>query len=192
MPHPPSVKASAALSEKRFRELILYVARESQGDPRCGATKLNKILFYADFGAFRRTGSSISGRAYRKQEYGPVPDRMTKTLDAMVARGLCAWQIRDYYGLALKKLIPLREPDLSQFTGAEVDLIQRVIRELWELNATEVSDLSHRFVGWQIVEMGERIPYETVFIGEARPLSDDETQWALGALREFHEQQGAT
>ena len=47
------------------------------------------------------------------------------------------------------------------------------------LNASEVSDLSHRFAGWQATDIGEDIPYATVFVDEARPFSPDELAWAL-------------
>ena len=172
-------------NSKKFREMILYVARNAEHDPRCGATKLNKILFYADFWAYRKLGRSISGRAYRKREFGPVPDRMPQTIERMESAGDCAWARRDYHGRDLKKLIPLREPDLSLFDSREIDLIGRVIEELSDLNATEVSDLSHRFVGWQAASMGEKIPYETVFLGDPAPLGEDDEAWALDAIREF-------
>lgn len=170
---------------RKFREMILYVARSAEHDPRCGATKLNKILFYADFWAYRKLGQSISGRVYRKRDFGPVPHRMAQTVANMEAKGDCAWARRDYHGRDLKKLVPLREPDLSLFDSREIDLIGRVIDELWELNATEVSDLSHRFVGWQAASMGEEIPYETVFVGDPAPLAKEEEAWALDAVREF-------
>ena len=37
------------MATDKFRELILYIAQESEGDPNFGATKLNKILFFCDF-----------------------------------------------------------------------------------------------------------------------------------------------
>lgn len=176
---------------KRFRELVLYVAKLSQGDPRCGRTKLNKILFYSDFGAHRKLGRSISGQCYLKQEFGPVPARMGSFVESMVGSGDCIWAERDYYGRSLSKLVPLREPDLSVFEAVEVDLVRQVVEELWELNATEVSDLSHRFVGWQAMGMGEEIPYSTVFVAPKRALNADEIAWAQDAIREFREAEAA-
>jgi len=51
---------------------VLYLARQSSEDPGFGAVKLNKLLFFADFEAFRLLGSSITGATYEKEEYGPV------------------------------------------------------------------------------------------------------------------------
>lgn len=177
--------------KRKFRELILYVAKESQGDPRCGSTKLNKILFYADFLAFRKLGRSISEQHYVKRELGPVPKQILPALRELEKAGQSAWAERDYYGHPLRKLIALREPDLSLFSAAEVDLVRNVIAELWELNGSEVSDLSHRFVGWQAAELGEEIPYGTVLVDGPRPLTDEENEWAQEVIREYREQQTA-
>lgn len=171
--------------DRKFQELILLVARECREDPRCGATKLNKILFYSDFLAYEELGRSISGEAYRKLERGPVPRRILPVVEDMLSAGWCAWADRDWFGLPLRKLQPLREPDVSLFSADELEVVRRVIRDLWELNAAEVSDLSHRFAGWQAAAPGEEIPYETVFVDEPRRLTDEEVEWAQEVIREY-------
>ncbi|MEP7011981.1 MAG: Panacea domain-containing protein [Acidobacteriota bacterium] len=163
----------------KFRELIVFVARETEDDRSCGATKLNKILFYSDFRAYEQLGQSITGERYQKLEHGPAPRRMVPVAESMAAEGLCTWEERDYFGFPLRKLVPLREPDLSQFSASEIDLARGVIGELASLNAKEVSDLSHRFAGWQATDIGEDIPYATVFVDESRPFTLDELTWAL-------------
>ncbi len=180
-----------ATSPRKFEELLLLVARATESDPRCGATKLNKILFYVDFGAYRTLGHSISGQPYRKLEFGPAPRSVAQTVEALLAQGACAWAERAYFGYQLRKLVALREPSLSLFSAEEIDLVHHVVEDLWELNATEVSDLSHRFAGWQAASMGEEIPYSTVFVGEPQPLSREEEDWALEALGEYRGQLGA-
>ena len=42
-----------AHSDERLGELILYVADKCADDPRFGATKLNKILWWSDFQALQ-------------------------------------------------------------------------------------------------------------------------------------------
>ena len=168
-----------AFDSTKFRELILFVAQETADDRSCGATKLNKILFYSDFRAYEQLGRSITGERYQKLEHGPAPRRIVPVAEAMASEGVCIWEERDYFGFPLKKLVPLRAPDLSLFSAPELDLARRVIGELAPLNASEVSDLSHRFAGWQATDIGEDIPYATVFVDEARPFSPDELAWAL-------------
>lgn len=174
--------------ERKLEEMLLYIARRTEGDPSCGKTKLNKIFFYADFEAYRSLGRSISGCTYRKQTFGPVPAELRSAVSAMEARRDCAWARREYFGHELEKLVALREPDIKAFTSEEIALIHRVIQGLEKLNSTEVSDLSHQFVGWQIAEQGEEIPYETVFVAPARPLTDEESSWLVEAFEDFREQ----
>ena len=66
----------------KFRELVLYIAEQSEGDPRFGAVKLNKILYYSDFEAFRVLGESITGATYRKLSEGPAPLQMLETKES--------------------------------------------------------------------------------------------------------------
>lgn len=164
-------------NSKKFRELILYVARETEADPKCGKTKLYKILFYSDFWAYSKLGHSISGQDYQKLKNGPAPRRGYPEIKEMVEAHLCAWAVRDYFGRSQQKLLALREPDLSDFTGEEIAIVQDVIRILRSLDASEVSDLSHRFTGWQLAEDGETIPYSTVVLGTPRPPTDKEIEY---------------
>lgn len=168
----------AASPRQKFEELILYVARECESDSKCGSTKLNKILFYADFAAYRKLGASISGQEYQKLQFGPAPRQIVPTIEALGARGACAWAERNYHGYALKKLLALREPDLSHFSGEEIDIVRDVIEELRPFSAKEVSDLSHDFIGWRVAEPGETIPYDTVWLEEPIEMTKDLAAWA--------------
>jgi hypothetical protein len=172
---------------KKFRELILYVARETESDPKCGKTKLYKILFYSDFLAYSKLGHSISGQDYQKLKNGPAPRRGYPELKAMVAANLCVWAIRDYFGREQHKLLALREPDLSDLTGEEIAIVQEVLRSLLPYDGTEVSDLSHRFLGWQLAENGEAIPYSTVALGAPRPPTVSEIEYGRRLALELSE-----
>jgi hypothetical protein len=162
---------------QKFRELILHVARETEADPKCGKTKLYKILFYSDFWAFQKLGHSLSGQEYHKLKNGPVPKQALPVISGMARSGECAWAAREYFGRPQQKLIALREPSLADFTGEEIAIVQDVIRLLLHLDAAEVSDLSHRFLGWQLAEDGETIPYSTVVLGAPRPPTQEETEY---------------
>lgn len=168
----------------KFREMILYVARETEDDPKCGATKLNKVLFYADFLAYRELGSAISDQTYQRLDYGPAPKGIVPAIEAMQQQGECAWAKRNYHGHQLRKLLPLREPNLEPFTGQEIALIHRIIDQLVELNASQVSELSHQFAGWQAAAPGEDIPFETVFVGQPADLAEEDVSWALEIIEE--------
>lgn len=176
---------AAQEQDRRFRELILYVAAKSEGDRSFGRTKLNKLLFYCDFLAYKTLGEPISGQQYQKLPFGPGPRGLVPMVRDMVEAGECFWHERNHYGLRQSRLMAERDPDLDCFTPREVDLINEVVGQLWGDSATSVSELSHRFIGWKAVELGETIPYETVLVDEPRPLTADEIEWAQGVVEEY-------
>jgi hypothetical protein len=148
----------------KFRELILFVAEKSEGDPRFGATKLNKILFFVDFIAFVTLGQSVTGQRYQKLENGPAPRALVPAIKKMEARNEIAFRERLYYGKVQKRAVALREPDLSLFSGPEVQLVNDIIDEFWGKSASDMSRLSHDFLGWELAEIGEDIPYEVSLV----------------------------
>jgi hypothetical protein len=170
---------------RKFTELVLHIARETEHDRKCGKTKLNKILFFCDFEAFRILGAPITGQHYLKFDNGPV----CRDLPALSARFEetqdAAWELCNYYGLTLHKLKAHRAPDLSLFLEEELEIVRQVIEDLGPFDAASVSHLSHLFPGWQVVENGEKIPYDSVFVGSNRELSEEEIAWADEAVQEY-------
>lgn len=164
--------------DAKLAELMLYVARRCESDTAFGATKLNKILFFADFLAYLRTGSPITGQHYQKLDQGPAPRRLLPVQKALCKREAAALGKRDHFGRTQARLIALREPDLSRFSGVEIAIVDEVLAVLDGHNARAVSELSHRFLGWQIAKKGEDIPYQSALI-ERRPLTEAEKAHAL-------------
>jgi hypothetical protein len=154
--------------ETKFAELMLYVAEKTRADHRGGAVKLNKYLYFAEFSAVRRLGHPITGVAYQKLAHGPAPRRLLPVRDALVADGSARLERRqDAFGYEHTDLVPLRDPDLSRFSGDEIRIVDEVIDELLPLNGAQVSDLSHREAGWMMVNVGDTIPYELALVAPA-------------------------
>jgi hypothetical protein len=162
-----------ASGNEKLRELILYIARRSEGDESFGKTKLNKILFYADFIAYAQTGQSITGQQYRKLEHGPAPVEAPQAIDTLVDQADLAMARRNYHGFPQQRPLALREPKLDAFTAEEIAIVDAVIAEHWGRSARDVSDLSHEFIGWQVARPGEVIPYDTVFADDSEPIDAD-------------------
>jgi len=65
-------------SDAKMAELILYVSDRCQLDPAYGSTKLNKILFYADFLYYAKHGTSITGQEYMRLDKGPYVTKWSR------------------------------------------------------------------------------------------------------------------
>jgi Protein of unknown function (DUF4065) len=161
--------------EAKFTELLLFVALRLQGDRNGGATKLNKVLFFADFAHVRRTGMPITGAEYQKLEHGPAARRLVPVRDGLIARGDAVLDQEEFLGYRQHRVLPRRPADLSLFTAEELVTINKVLDDLQGLNARQVSDLSHEEAGWRLVDFGDTIPYEAALVG-ARQLSTPTSQ----------------
>ena len=161
-------------SMRKLKELIVYVAQESQEDPHFGAVKLNKILYYADFLSYGENGASITGASYMPLQEGPAPRQMVPALNELLADGDLEIEKRSHWGRTQKRAVALRKANESLFTQAELHAVHEAMERLHGLNATEASDMTHKEVGWQTARMaGEDIPYESVFLSN-RPLSAED------------------
>lgn len=167
-----SRKEGTTLGHEKLRELTLYIADASMGDPLFGKVKLQKILFNADFAHFKRTGAPITGEEYRKKPYGPMATALTGVLQQGEIDGELVIR-REGGAYGLERVIPLREANLELFTAEEIAQVDRTISAARGMNGTEMSNLSHRFLGWQIADEKEPIPYESAYLF-VRPMTDAE------------------
>ena len=154
-----------SFDREKFRELMLYVAEKLLDDPAFGATKLNKILFFADFRAYGEFGKPITGASYQRLDRGPAPVQLLPIQSELVEEGAAVLVEREYFNYPQKRLFPRRAPNLSCFSAAEIALVDEIIEALRHHNATEVSFLSHiNVLGWQVAADREEIPYQAVFL----------------------------
>jgi hypothetical protein len=155
----------------KFKELVLYLSAESADDEGFGMVKLNKLLFRADFEAYRLLGRSITGETYEKQAYGPVARSLLWALDDLASRAYVIWQhiargryVRDVPAAA-------EHPDLSVFTSEELEIVKKTLNELAAHGGKSISEWSHETsAGWRVKRIGEAIPYSSAAIN-LKPLS---------------------
>lgn len=150
--------------EAKLTELIVYTADRLRGDRSGGATKLNKVLFFADFSHVRKYGRPITGAEYQKLAYGPAPRRLMPIRRALVAAGEATLEAEDFLGRSQHRLIPNRSADLRLFDGDELATIDAVLDDLAGLSGTQVSNLSHEEPAWRHTPPEATIPYELAFV----------------------------
>lgn len=160
---------------RKFEELLLYIAEQSVDDPKFGKTKLNKLLFYSDFLAYGTFGEPVTGAAYQRRPYGPVPRQITSARNALLARGDATVEVAERFRYPQERLVPKRPPNLSVFSNTEKALVDDVIKALWDKSAVEASEFSHQEFGWKIAPPGTIIPYSAVFLS-SQPVTEDDVR----------------
>ncbi|MBK9516193.1 MAG: SocA family protein [Anaeromyxobacter sp.] len=173
--------------EHKLGELIVYIASKCEKHVRFGATKLNKILFYADFIAYENLGKPITGAEYQKLPHGPAPVRLLPVQAQLVA--LQAVVKREGVtpgGYTEKRLVPLRRANLKGFEPDEIAVVDEVIEAFKDASAVAVSEFSHRMPGWKFALDNEVIPYFTALLPEdVGPLSTGDATWAGLVVERF-------
>ena len=166
-------RANDLESDRKLESLILHIAQTCERDPSCGATKLNKLLFLADFGAYRRSGKSLTGQDYRALELGPAPLRLMPVREGMLRKQWIAMREDDFHGWPQDRVIPLRRADLNAFTPDEIAHVGHLVAEFWGVSAADMTNLTHLFAGWLVAKRSEIIPYGLTFVGN-RDLTPEE------------------
>lgn len=170
----------------KFRELLLYIAEQCADDPTFGSVKLNKILFYADFAAYRQLRRPITGATYRKLSEGPAPKELLPSRHHLVDAGRLAIESRSYFGHMQKRPVALSvdDADVSVFSESELEIVDETIAFFRGKSAREVSDYSHREPGWILAQDYEEIPYQTAHLS-AEPVDQETQLHALEVAREL-------
>lgn len=151
--------------DDRLAELILHIATACEDDPNFGATKLNKILWWADFLSYARHGQPITGVEYQRLKNGPAPKRLLPVRARLVQAGDIVLQERTVFKRTQKRIVPLRKTNYALFTAEQIALVDEVISDLWSDNATTVSEDSHG-KAWEIATDKQSIPYEAIFLSD--------------------------
>lgn len=126
-------------------------------------TSLNKLLFYADFLCFRSESVSLTGTAYRRLAYGPVPAdfgglREQMELDQFVEIREVKWQngnVGEEYRVGPRA----NELDVL-FSPREFKVLHTVVKAFEGASPSQISDRSHAESAWRDTEDQALISYE--------------------------------
>lgn len=150
--HPDVFSGYREIKLNKFLHMILFFAETVQPMK----TKLNKLLFYADFLNYKKTGFSISGSRYVAINLGPVPNDYDTLFEFFLRNKLIdveyvQFENRDNIG---EKFI--RNPDRSfeqeLFNEKEMSSLQLVADHFKAMSTHELIELSHNEKAWKVKE----------------------------------------
>lgn len=148
---------------KKLKNALLYITQKIGALPNVGQTVLYKILYFCDFDYYEKYEEQLIGATYIKNLYGPTPREFSAIIKQMAKDGQIEEIKTKFFNKDQTKYIPVKYPDLSVFTGRELQHIDEEIARLGTKTAIELSDFSHQDVPWITAEMGKNISYEAVF-----------------------------
>ena len=130
-------------SLEKAREMVVYFASTCMPF----MTKMNKLLFYADFLNYKRTGYAISGMAYQAIPKGPVPQRydgLYGNVSDIVERK------EEFFSeeISGERFISMKEFDASLFTEQELKSIEIVATRFKNTATRDIVNISHAESAW--------------------------------------------
>lgn len=132
------------LNFEKFHQMVVFFA--DRVTPTI--TKMNKLLFYADFLNYKKTGYSISGMKYKAIPYGPVPVRYRSLFDHLEHQQIIKLVRFNAGGYSGEDIHSEVQFDKEYFDEVELNSMIDVVRKFKGCSATEISDLSHREKAW--------------------------------------------
>jgi len=152
-----------ARNVEKFKNALLYITQKIGALPNVGQTVLYKILYFCDFDYYEKYEEQLIGATYIKNHFGPTPREFSTIVKEMIQEGKIEEITTKFFDKDQKKYIPVISPDLSVFSGRELQHIDEEIARLGHKTAKELSDFSHKDVPWISTIIGKEIPYEAVF-----------------------------
>jgi len=124
-------------------------------------TKLNKLLFYIDFLAYKYRGYSITGLSYKRWEHGPVPAGRISYYLYDYAEELGIVSIKETeHDTGIYKTLSLKNVSIPEvIDDDEMKIIKEVLQKIGQSGAKELSLKSHQERGWIETQPNKAISY---------------------------------
>lgn len=124
-------------------------------------TKLNKLLFYADFKHFSEYTVSITGARYARIPFGPAPDKYDHYFATLFDNGAIEIEEVPYSDEVVgERFRSVKEPDLSLFSDSELKILASVKEYFKGFSAGKITSFSHEEKGYKETPNGKLISYE--------------------------------
>lgn len=149
--------------QRRLKEAAIYVMRRAEDFDFFGLVKLNKILWRADFQAYRHRRIPVTGRAYQKLKAGPAPVEMLPLLTEMRQAGIVT--LRETNVPNEQRPVASVEPVLTDFSPIDLGYLDEAISYYRDMTAKQTSDDSHG-VAWKTRDFGDHIPYDAAIFDD--------------------------
>lgn len=169
------------LNRAKLTSLVHYICASCEDPSILGATKLNKVLWYADVNAFIELGHSITGETYVKQQFGPVAQHLLPAVRELEDRQAIVVRQAPHFAYTKWEYIALTQPDISMFKPEEISLVDNMIHIICHGNTAQSFSAQTHDAIWELADIGEEIPYYAVLASEVGEFTKDDMEWAKRA-----------
>lgn len=127
---------------EKFTEMVVYFSEKTAPFK----TKMNKLLFYADFLMFKQSCFSISGARYRAINMGPVPNNFQSIFEYLSNKSIIDIYTTEFpngYTGEQFKARNDRKFNSELFSEDELETMEKVADVFKESSTNEIIEISH-------------------------------------------------
>jgi putative zinc finger/helix-turn-helix YgiT family protein len=148
---------------EKFTEMVVYFSEKIQPFK----TKMNKLLFYADFLMFKQSCFSISGVRYKAIDMGPVPNNFQSIFEYLANKDeidIFTTEFPQGYTGEQFKARNDRPFNAELFSENELDVLEKISTVFKSTSTNDIIELSHLEEAWKKNEKDKSvISYEYAF-----------------------------
>lgn len=148
---------------EKFTEMVVYFSEQIEPFK----TKMNKLLFYADFLMFKQSCFSISGVRYKAIDMGPVPNNFQSLFEYLANKeeiDVYTTEFPNGYTGEQFKARKDRPFKVDLFSENELGVLEKVATAFKPTSTNDIIELSHLEEAWKKNEKDKSvISYEYAF-----------------------------
>lgn len=148
---------------EKFTEMVVYFSEQVKPFK----TKMNKLLFYADFLMFKQSCFSISGVRYKAIDKGPVPHNFQSIFEFLANKDeidIFTTEFPQGYTGEQFKARKERPFNADLFSKDELEVLEKVATVFKPTSTNDIIELSHLEEAWKKNEKDKSvISYEYAF-----------------------------
>ncbi len=148
---------------EKFTEMVVFFSEKLSPFK----TKMNKLLFYADFLMFKQSCFSISGVRYKAIDMGPVPTNFQSIFEYLANNNYLDIYTTEFpQGYTGEQFMAKKDRSFNAnlFTKNELETLEKVADVFKETSTNDIITLSHLEEAWKQNEKNKRvISYEYAF-----------------------------
>lgn len=141
---------------EKFTEMVVYFSEQLAPFK----TKMNKLLFYADFLMFKQSCFSISGVRYKAIDMGPVPNNFQSIFEFLVNKDEIDIVTTEFPGGYAGEQFKARKDRpfyADLFLKNELEVLEKVATVFKLTSAIDIIELSHLEEAWKKNEKNKSI-----------------------------------
>lgn len=132
---------------EKLSEMVVFFTEKLQP----WKTKLNKLLFYADFNMHKQTGFSMSGVQYRAIPMGPVPNNFNSIFEYLANKGEVDINYSNFPDGGTGEQF---KPNVNKvfnselFNEMELEVLISIVERFKNTSTNEIIKISHKEKAW--------------------------------------------